>query len=110
MTVARPQPTEAAPLHKGRSNAIATYDLLNSFDVKLTRVETKLENLIENLTKADRSMQDHETRLRLLEASTQGLSTRGNQTRDMWVAIFAIAGVLLGIANTVAAYTWHIRN
>lgn len=97
--------TEDQP-RKGRSNAIATYETLNGLDVKLTRVETKLENLIENLTKYDRSMLDHEARIRLLEASTQGLSTRGNQTRDTWVAVIAVAGLLTGFINT-ALLLWR---
>lgn len=54
---------------KGRSNAILTYETVDSIQQSLVKVNAKLDRLDEKLEEGRADHDDHEVRLRVLEKS-----------------------------------------
>lgn len=93
------------PPRKGRSNAILTYELMAGFDNKLTELVTRFDDFIRQRREADRDHQDHEVRLRTLEASmtaqTASKAASVGLGQWVWVALTVVIEIALHITSIV---------
>lgn len=85
---------------KGRSNAIATYELLNGLDVKLERALVQLEALAAGRT-------DHELRIRQVEALSAGRTDHELRLRTVEDKLTALIAGLSASKGAVAAF-WAV--
>jgi len=98
-------PEQAHERRKGRSNAIATYEMLAGLDNKLTRVVADVGSLKDAMRDRKEDFQDHEMRLRVIEAKQTAMdsssSTSRGQWRDVWFGVIAVATLLLSATSTI---------
>ncbi|MCW2317144.1 anti-sigma-K factor RskA [Rhodoblastus acidophilus] len=94
---------------KGKSNAILTYETIAEFDRKLTELVTRFNSFLEHRESATKDHEDHESRIRVLEAymaATQASSTSStNQWMWVWAALIAVAELVLHAANLFVLVT-----
>lgn len=81
---------------KGRGNAILTYETISGIERSLALVDAKLDRLDEKLDEVGREHDDHEVRLRVLEASNHALS--GKTDFSKWLGPVLISLVMLGMS------------
>lgn len=94
------------PPRKGRSNAILTYETVEDIKLGIQEVSLGIKHLDEKVTKADsvshERFLDHETRLRLLEKSSEGKQGASNFGHLMYANIWPTLMGLIALYNILS--------
>lgn len=86
-----PPQQDQEPLRKGKSNAILTYELLAEF-------RENLSVIAERVAATGKDVQDHEVRLRALEAITSVFIASTQQSKTDRTALWAALGTITALA------------
>ena len=100
--------SEEAQPRKGRSNAILTYQLMATFDKKLTELLVRFESFVSDRKHSEKGHDDHESRIRFLEVELNTMKSADKATSGSWHGIAIITGIILQSIGLVAIFVKHI--
>lgn len=80
-----------------RRNAILTYREVNTINVTLQRLDTKLDALQEDIADIKKVHDDHEVRIRALELAHARLGGTSGAASYLWHAIWPVAAVAVSL-------------
>lgn len=83
------------PTHKGRSNAILTYKVVEEIKLGIQEVSLKLGGLADDIVGMDKQYLDHEHRLRVLEKEEAGRAGGSKALTFVYHAIWPMAAVII---------------
>lgn len=85
------------PSREDKRNAILTYREVNTINLTLQRLDTKLDALQEDITDIKKVHDDHEVRIRALELSHARLGGNAASASYLWHAIWPVAAVAISL-------------
>lgn len=89
------QPDE--PTREDKRNAILTYREVNTINVTLQRLETKMDAMKEDIEDVKKVHDDHEVRIRALELSHARLGGGSGMASFLWQAVWPAAAVIISL-------------
>ncbi len=102
--------SEETPRPKGRGNAILTYETVARIDNRLASLAEMVKGFAEKQTEQQRSIQDHDTRLRALETAQAIAAASASTRKEGWSTTQVVLVTLFGLVNTTAVVGGLIIN
>lgn len=85
-----------------RRNAILTYREVNSIFSTLTRLDTKMDTVADDIAAMTKTHDDHEVRIRALELSHARIGASSGMASNLWHAVWPAAAVVISLLAYLA--------
>ncbi len=95
---------------KGRGNAILTYETVARIDNKVSALVEQIKSFTEKQSEQQRSLQDHETRLRALETANAIAAASASTRKEGWSTTQVVLVTLFGLLTSTAAVGGFVIN